>query len=124
MSNPKPLGRHQLKRCAKLPPGVRRVDRQTRMGNPFPLDDGELPIYRAWVEHSDEPVTLTMASGKTRTFDPIFVREEIARIAADPSITALACWCPVDAGLQCHAGHLIELIQRQQQQQLRLPFEP
>lgn len=122
MTDLRPIGRHQLKRGQSLPAGVRRVDRQTKLGNPFVLD-GDLRAYRAWVEHSISPVIVEMSSGKQRRFCPVHVRSEIARIAADPSITGLACWCPVDAGLKCHAGHLIELV-RQHQKQLRLPFQP
>lgn len=124
MPDLQPLRRYQLKRGKALPPGVRRVDRATRMGNPILVDDDQLSGYRDWIENSSTPITVTMASGKVRTFDPVFARQEIARIAADPTITALACWCPVDAGLACHAGHLIELVMRHRAQQQCLPFEP
>jgi hypothetical protein len=100
---------------APAPPGSRRVGRTTRFGNPFPLtdpnDDSEraevIRRHREWVLASDEPVIVTLRSGRTRTYDPRWVREHVAELRG------LDLVCPGNCKPRpCHADLLLELANR------------
>jgi hypothetical protein len=97
---------------APTPRGARRVGRTTRFGNPFPLKDPDDDVersevikrHREWVLGSDEPVTVTLRSGRKRTYDPRWVRAHV------PELRGLDLVCPGNCKPRpCHADTLLDL---------------
>jgi hypothetical protein len=80
-----------------VPPGARRVDRDTRHGNPFKLDRYGAPAghaavvarYREWITSPEQADLLNRARRELQGLD-------------------LMCYC--DLHLPCHADVLLELV--------------
>ena len=76
----------------RMPENTVKVDRTTRFGNPFKLDEGHaasVAAFRAWLASTAAGRALADAA-----------REELRG-------TNLACWCPLDG--PCHADVLLEI---------------
>jgi hypothetical protein len=84
------------------------VQRTSRWGNPFVLDDPTDDVKRAdvigkhreWLLHSDESITVVWPSGFQRTYDPSWVRAHVHELRGFD----LACSC---APKPCHADVLL-----------------
>ena len=106
--------RVQLRRTKgwRMPANTVKVDRTTRFGNPFSIEDygreRAVALHRAWLR-----------SELGREHLPAKVRQDLERRLADvisalPSLRGknLACWCPLpEPGKPdiCHAALLLEL---------------
>lgn len=76
----------------RMPENTVKVDRTTRFGNPFKLDEGHaasVAAFRAWIAST--------AAGQALAHD---AREALRG-------RNLACWCPLDG--PCHADVLLEI---------------
>jgi hypothetical protein len=76
----------------RMPENTRKVDRTTRFGNPFRLDEGaaaSVAAFRAWIISTAAGEALASAA-----------REELRGMN-------LACWCALDG--PCHADVLLEI---------------
>jgi hypothetical protein len=107
---PKILNKGNL--YAPILDGAKLVGRTTRWGNPFPLanpdDDEERAViirtHREWVLTSDEPKMVTFKSGRTKTYDPRWVREHVSELCGFDLV------CPGNCKPRpCHADVLLEL---------------
>jgi hypothetical protein len=97
---------------APTPDGAKLVGRTTRWGNPFTLDDPDddderaliIRMHREWVLSSDEPKTVTSKSGRTKTYDPLWVRAHVSELRGVDLV------CPGNCKPRpCHADVLLEL---------------
>ena len=89
-----PPCRVQLSRSKgwRMPENTVKVDRTTRFGNPFRLDEGHaasVAAFRTWIESTPAGKAIAEAA-----------REELRG-------RNLACWCPLDG--PCHADVLLEI---------------
>jgi hypothetical protein len=118
----------------RLPPGMIRVCRPTKWGNPFVAHDwraafralalGErgdragrnaaaVKLYRLWLTAEFRPVSKRRAARRdfwekeVLTLKPGRLPPTLAEIRAELRGKNLACWCPLDA--PCHADVLLEL---------------
>ena len=85
------------------PPGVKRVTRPSRWGNPHPVES----IAHRWCGQCGEPHTATEAVDRYRR-DAV-ARTDLAEwLAPLADAVGLACTCPLDQ--PCHADVLLELL--------------
>jgi len=90
-----PPKRVQLKRKKgwRMPPNAVKVDRSTRWGNPFTVEEygreEAIERFREYIDHPNSPLEFTFADLET-------LRGK-----------NLACWCRLDQS--CHADVLLEL---------------
>lgn len=112
MTSPSPRRICWRNRRDPLPPGAVIVTRQSRWGSPFRIGDEDGPpdaaaavaLHQEWLLHSDEPRTVSWGrGGGTRTFDPIWQRENLALLRG----RNLACACAL--GDPCHGDLLLKL---------------
>jgi len=109
--------RVQLRRTRgwRMPANTLKVDRTTRFGNPFSVEDygreRAVALHRAWIR--GEPRDPSLPRKLQRDLEAR--RAEV--ISALPSLRGknLACWCPLpERGKPdvCHAALLLELANR------------
>jgi len=109
--------RVQLRRTRgwRMPANTVKVDRTTRFGNPFSIEDygreRAVALHRAWItgEGGNPPIPSKLLR------DLEARRAEVISALASLRGKNLACWCPLpEPGKRdiCHAALLLELANR------------
>ena len=86
-----------------MPENSAKVDRSTRWGNPFKVDEEGVPDAATAVRLFRKLLADERIAGDSRYFP--FTAD---RLRADLGGKNLACWCPLD-GTPCHADVLLEM---------------
>lgn len=109
--------RIQLRRTKgwRMPENTVKVDRSTRLGNPFPVDvygqEKAVDMFRRFVAGNMSSYEMSTSSrqdwGSSGDISLVTVRAEIQRLLPTLRGKNLACWCkPGDC---CHADVLLEI---------------
>jgi hypothetical protein len=105
-----PVTRYQINRRRTDPPGAHRCCRPSKLGNPFTEKEfGRISavfLFEIMIAPYVENLTNALRWANSRGRQHVL--SEIARIAADPKITCLGCYCKLSD--KCHVDIIIDRV--------------
>mgnify|MGYP002619828214 CR=1 FL=1 len=99
----------------RMPPNTVKVDRSTKLGNPFPIDvygrEKAVDKFRRLITGNMSTFEMSTSSrqdwASNHGISLVFVREQIRQKLPELRGKNLACWCK--PGEPCHADVLLEI---------------